>query len=68
MEDWAYTVVLDKLYRMLLKAQFMDCISLDRLLFPAYDNAVFNISALFCQITFSGEAETQQSWQQIPDG
>lgn len=48
MEDWAHTVVLDKFYRILLNARFVDCISLDRLLFPTDDNAEFSIPALLC--------------------
>lgn len=48
MEDGAYTVVLDKLYRILLNARFVDCISLDRSLFPTDDNAEFSIPTLLC--------------------
>ena len=48
MEDWAHSVVLDELYRILLNTRFRDCISLDRLLFPTDDNAAFSIPALLC--------------------
>lgn len=48
MKDWARAVGLDKSYRILLNARLMDCISLDRSLFPTDDNAALSIPALLC--------------------